>query len=126
MPLPSKRIRLVVAVVLLLTLLSAHYALQIQARHQAKLSGTSTAPNGEYRVEYYLISEGLQMRFLFRLFDRKQELVGEYDRLYDPGGWREGWTCIEQTCSEFSWGSQDEDRIKLPPTRLDRLRAKLP
>ena len=125
MPLPSKRIRLVVAVVLL-TLLSAHYALQIQARHQAKLSGTSTAPNGEYRVEYYLISEGLQMRFLFRLFDRKQELVGEYDRLYDPGGWREGWTCIEHTCSQFSWGSQEEDRIKLPPTRLDRLRAKLP
>ena len=100
--------------------------MQVQARRQAKLSGTSIAPHGEYRVDYYLISEGNQMRLLFRLFDRNQELVGEYDRFYDPGGWREGWTCAQQACTEFSWGSQDEDRIKLPPTRLDRLRAKLP
>lgn len=125
MRLPGRRQRLLILAALLL-LLAGVYGLRINARHKAEFISTSSAPNGAYRLDAYSLHGGQKTTLLLRVFDREQRLVGEYSRDYPGGNFRPEWECGEQTCTELWWDTHDEDRIALPPTQLDQLRARLP
>jgi hypothetical protein len=102
------------------------YLVHMEDRRDAEYMGSSTAPNGEYRIDRYAISGGNPMVLMFKVFDREHELVGEYVRRLEPGSFREDWACDKDRCSEYSWTTDGGDPIILPPSWLDRLRAMIP
>lgn len=74
----------------------------------------------------YYLYVGEPMVLLFRVYDRKNVLVAEHTRESWPGAWFEGWDCTVQHCTGFSYSTGEVEPILLPPTWLDRFRAKLP
>jgi hypothetical protein len=97
-------------------------------RARAKLGAYDTvvSPNGEYKIKNYYISSGEPMVLLFQVFDHSENLIAEYTRDVWPGAATENWICDEGPCTEYIFETGDTDPIKLPPTWLDRLRAKIP
>lgn len=109
-----------------LALLAGTYGWQADQRAHAQFLETFTAPNGVYRIDKYLLGQGAETTHVYRVYGPNQTLVGEYTRSYLGGHYRPEWDCDAATCSEFRWDTHEEDRIALPPTGLDRLRARLP
>ena len=96
-------------------------------RRQAVPYASAVSPNGLYRVEKYSLpaADGAVM---LRVLDRQQHLLGEYIRHNYQGHplLQDQWVCTADACSLYWWNSGEDDRIALPPSRLDRLRALLP
>ena len=109
-------------------LLLLNYSSERAARARAK-SGQyveSTAPNGEYRIKYFYIFAGEKMVLLFQVFDREGVLIAEHTRKSIPGGAIKDWDCDKGHCTAFAYEIGDTEPIHLPPTWLDRWRAKIP
>ncbi len=96
-------------------------------RRHAVRYASAVAPNGLYRVEKYTLgtADGAVM---LRVLDPQGHLLGEYVKHHYQGHplLQDQWVCTADACSLYWWNSGDDDRIALPPSRLDRLRALIP
>ncbi len=98
------------------------------ARARAKLGSYETivSPNKEYKIRSYYISSGDPMILLFQIFDRGDNLIAEYTRNAWPGAAFNAWICEAGPCTAYIFETGDAEPIRLPPTWLDRLLAKIP
>jgi hypothetical protein len=103
------------------------YFSAIQARKNAVFFETAVAPNKLYSIDKYFIYPS-DSGMMFRVFDQDHKLIGEYIQMHHIGHptLRNQWACTKDHCTEYRWNSADNDRILLPPSWLDELRAKLP
>lgn len=118
---------LVIPAVAVLSIVVLSYGNAMSDRAGATFDETTVAPNKRYSIDKYFIPSS-DSAMLFRVFDRDRRLIGEYVRRNYIGNPIVGnrWECTKDECTEFWWNSGDDDRIALPPSWLDRLRAKLP
>ncbi len=124
----AKKLTVKIVVLIIAILLIANYLNTSKARKQATLNPYKTriSPNKEYKIEMYYISFGEPMELLFRVFDKKNNLIAEYTREAWPGAVFEAWVCEAGPCTAFIFETGDAEPIRLPPTWLDRLRSKIP
>jgi hypothetical protein len=124
----AKKIFTIVWICITVALLTLKYIHAKADRTRAKLGPHETlvSPNKEYKIKSFYISSGEPMVLLFQIFDRDDNLLAEYTRDAWPGAAVEDWYCDAGPCTKLAFEIGDAEPIRLPPTWLDRLRAKIP
>ena len=114
--------------ILVVLLLGSWYAIRACERRQGELVDTYPSADGMYIAEIYMLRDPvLDYDFLYevRILDQSGELVktstafnGSLNLIF--------WDCPREKCIGFFWGFSEEHYVGVPPTRLDRVLAKLP
>ncbi len=109
-------------------LLTNNYDTDRVERERAKRNPYKTvfSPDSTYKIKIYYISFGEPIVLLFRVFDKNDVLIAEHTRETWPGATTENWICAAGPCTEYIFAIGEAESIRLPPTWLDRLRAKIP
>lgn len=99
----------------------------LRQRQAATFYSASVAPNQAYRAEKWAL-ESTRSKMLIRVFGADGRLLVEVLRVDYVGHPQLGdqWSCKGAACSEYRWGTQDEDAIRLPPPAWAAWLARIP
>lgn len=103
------------------------YAWGLRQRQAATLYSVSVAPNQAYRAEKWAL-ESARSRMLIRIYAADDRLLAEVLKVDYVGHPQLGdqWSCDGAACSEYRWGTQAEDALKLPPPAWAAWLARIP
>ena len=103
-------------------------ALKMHERESAKYLREYASEDGAYLAKMYLVRDPIldfDRLYLIKIYDKDGQLIKTSVAFNDFYQYT-GWDCKNGDCTRFVWGHDDSQIVDVPPTWLDRLRAKIP